>query len=87
MGDFWAFRRMLAPVIIQIVFWIGVTLIIISGIWGLVGGDDVLERVLALVYLVLGPLLWRVVCEVLILLFRISETLTDIKNNTERKES
>ena len=85
MGDFLSFRKMISPVIIQIIFWIGVAAAIIGGIVVLVAADEAGTRVLGLLYMILGPLYWRVVCEIVILFFRMNETLTDIKNNTERK--
>ena len=85
MGDFLSFRKMVTPVIIQVIFWIGVAAAIIAGIVVLVSADEAGARLFGLLYIILGPLYWRVVCELLILLFRINETLTDIKNNTERK--
>ena len=85
MGDFLSFRKMITPVIIQIIFWIGVATAIIGGIVVLVAADEAGTRVLGLLYMILGPLYWRVFCEVVILFFRMNETLTDIKNNTERK--
>ncbi len=85
MGDFLSFRKMITPVIIQIIFWIGVAAAIIGGIVVLVTGDEVGTRLFGLLYIILGPLYWRVVCEIVILFFRMNETLTDIKNNTERK--
>jgi hypothetical protein len=85
MGDFLSFRKMITPVIIQIIFWIGVAAAIVGGIVVLVAADEAGTRVLGLLYMILGPLYWRVFCEIVILFFRMNETLTDIKNNTERK--
>ncbi len=85
MGDFLSFRKMITPVIIQIIFWIGVATAIIGGIVVLVAEDEAGTRVFGLLYMILGPLYWRVFCEIVILFFRMNETLTDIKNNTERK--
>lgn len=85
MSDFLSFRKMITPVIIQIIFWIGVAAAIIGGIVVLVAADEAGTRVLGLLYIILGPLYWRVFCEIVILFFRMNETLTDIKNNTERK--
>ena len=85
MGDFLSFRKMITPVIIQIIFWIGVAAAIIGGIVVLVAADEAGTRVLGLLYMILGPFYWRVACEIVILFFRMNETLTDIKNNTERK--
>ncbi len=85
MGDFFSFRRMITPVIIQVVFWLGLIVIVGYALAILIAGEEAWVRVLGVVYLILGPVLWRVWCEIMILLFRISETLTDIRNNTKAK--
>jgi hypothetical protein len=90
MRDFWAFRTMVTPVIIQIIFWIG-TLICLG-----VGAGMILMGVSrqhpemghyiwkGILLLFLGPLGVRVYCEILIVFFRINETLTEIKHDLER---
>ena len=90
MSDFSAFRTMVTPVIIQIVFWIGVfvclvggAILIISGLTGFhVGRGHYLWSGIGL--FVLGPLAVRVYCEILIVFFRINETLTEIKHAIEQ---
>ena len=88
--DFLSFRKMITPVIIQVLFWVGAVGTVIaalvtmvssltrygSGAGGFFGG---------LVMLVIGPVLVRVYCELLILLFRINETLTEIKSDLSKK--
>jgi hypothetical protein len=76
---------MITPVIIQVLFWIGVIVIVGFSLTILITGDEAWTRVLGVVYLILGPIMWRVWCEIMILMFRISETLTDIRNNTKPK--
>ena len=84
MDDYLTFRKMITPIIIQVVFWIGVVLIAIVGLWEIFrgattnfgGGQLVLT---GLVTLLLGPLFWRIFCELLIVVFRINDTLTEIK--------
>jgi len=85
MSDFFSFRRMITPAIIQVIFWIGLIAIAGASLALLIAGDEAWTRVMGIVYLIIGPILWRVWCEIMILLFRISETLTDIKNNTQSK--
>lgn len=85
MKDFLAFRTMLTPVIIQIVFWLGAAISVIAGLAYLVsgysaqysGGQQVL---IGLLLLFVGPVVVRLYCEVLIIFFRINETLTEIRN-------
>jgi hypothetical protein len=86
MRDFWAFRTMVTPVIIQILFWIGAILCLITGaimvIYGATyyqgGQGHYLWK--GVLLFVLGPLGVRVYCEILIIFFRINETLTEIKH-------
>lgn len=90
MNDFLSFRKMITPVIIQIIFWIGVVGFIVLGFvmigigaslpWG--GGTSILSGIACIL---LGPIGVRIYCEILILFFRMNETLTEIKNNTEPK--
>ena len=86
MRDFCAFRTMVTPVIIQILFWIGVILCLIIGaimvIYGAEQSQGGESHYLwkGVLLFVLGPLGVRVYCEILIIFFRINETLTEIKH-------
>ena len=86
MSDFWSFRKMVTPVIIEILFWVGVIFCVITGLILIVAGikADLAQSVLSGVLLVVfGPLVVRVYCEILIVFFRINETLTEIKHLLE----
>ncbi len=89
MRDFWAFRTMVTPVIIEILFWIGAILCLIMGvimiIYGIMQYHAGQARYLwqGLLLFLLGPLGVRVYCEILIVFFRINETLTEIKHSIE----
>jgi hypothetical protein len=86
MSDFWAFRTMVTPVIIQILFWIGAVLCLIAGaimvVYGATQSQGGQGHYLwkGVLLFVLGPLGVRVYCEILIIFFRINETLTEIKH-------
>lgn len=88
MSDFWAFRKMVTPIIIQIIFWVGVITCVIGGIILIAvgikqpGDQSVLKGVLLVIF---GPLAVRLYCEILIVFFRINETLTEIKHVLERR--
>ncbi len=91
MKDFLAFRTMLTPVIIQVIFWLGAAIcvivgmvLILSGVGQYGGGPNVLKGFL-LVFL--GPVGVRIYCEILIIFFRINETLTEIKHALEDRQS
>lgn len=88
-GTFWdyiVFRRMITPIFIQIVFWTGVAVIVILGLLRAVFSLNVsiLDVVLGLLIVLVGPLLWRMYCETLIVFFRMNETLTDIRHGIDR---
>lgn len=94
MGEFLSFKRMITPIIIQVVFWIAVVLIIIGGLITIVGGllqlgsrEPVAGLGTALgglLIIIFGPLVARVYAEVLMVLFRINETLTDISESLSK---
>ena len=91
MRDFWAFRTMVTPIIIQILFWIGAVLCLITGaimvIYGATRDSGRREpvpvegRSFSSCW---GPWGFRVYCEILMTFFRINETLTEIKHVIER---
>lgn len=89
-GDFLAFRKMVIPIIIQIIFWIAVILVtagsLVFGVTNLGGGGQKqMLAIVALVSLPLSILLIRIYCELIIVVFRINDTLTDIKNLLARR--
>jgi len=85
MNDFFSFRTMITPVIIQILFWIGVAACIILGIGYIMVGSryGTGGPAYGLLILILGPVAVRIYCEILIIFFRINETLTEIKHDME----
>lgn len=89
-AEFFTFRRFVTPVIIQIIFWLGVLMCIIGGIVIMTGGgsdmygyggDEGWRVAVGLVLLILGPLMVRIWCELLILIFRIFDELKQINYN------
>ena len=94
--NFLSFERMITPVIITILFWIGLIVVALSaiyvffsGIYNGINGEgfgSVLGGLFGgpLVF-VLGGLMVRIYAELLILAFRINETLTDIKNELKKE--
>src|SRR5262249_13583878 len=95
LGDFLTFRLLITPLVIQIIFWIGVTFAILGALYLMFQGISIMthpggsmvgfiEVLVGLASLVLGPLWVRVSCELVIVQFRIHDTLTDIKGITGR---
>ena len=92
-NDFLAFRRMITPLLIQIIFWIGAIGSFIGGIMMIANahhtgfyGDNwnAGEVLIGIIWMILGPLSVRVWCEFIIIFFRMNETLTEINNNTKK---
>lgn len=76
MKNFLTFRTMLAPILIQIIFWITLGILLIVAILDIVHNAPL--RILFQVIIV-GPIIARVICETLILFFRMNNNLTEIK--------
>ena len=89
MRDFLAFRTMITPVIIQILFWVGVALCIIFGIGYILVGSryGAAGPFYGLMLIIFGPLVVRIYCEILIIFFRINETLTEIKHDLDDRRT
>jgi hypothetical protein len=81
--NFLAFRSMATPILIQIIYWFATVIVIVGGLAVLILGNNS-ERFLGFLALILGPLVIRICAELAIVLFKMNETLTEIKNNTER---
>lgn len=88
--EFVMFRRMVAPYVIMVLFWIGLILVIIGGLTTIglglsQGGNGIVAALIGAVYLFVGPLMVRLYCEILIVIFRINETLTDVLDELKRR--
>jgi len=88
-SDFFSFRTMITPVIIQILFWIGVVLSIIVGTGYLLmssryGNVSIAYGVLIIIF---GPIVVRIYCEILIIFFRINENLKEIKHPLDERRA
>jgi hypothetical protein len=87
--EFLTFRKFIAPVVVQIIFWLGVVGVIISGILMIVqggrfgGGQGGQAIVVGLLMIILGPIVVRLYCEILIVFFRIYDALNAIRMNTQ----
>jgi hypothetical protein len=87
MEDYLNFKKMITPIFIRAIFWILVGLCVLVGLGEIVsgamyhfgGGAQVLAGFLTLF---IGPVFVRIWCEILIVLFSINDTLTEIRDNT-----
>src|SRR5690625_7368857 len=83
MGKFLKFEKMITPIFIQIFFWLGFIGSIISGFgmigYGIISSSGGFSGVLiGLFSLFIGPIIIRVYCERLIVLFKVQGAWIDI---------
>jgi len=82
MSDFMTFRRMVTPYVIEVLFWLACVAVVVAGLVLFVLGLHERHRSESLTGLgciVLGPLVVRIYAEILIVIFRINATLTDLR--------
>ncbi len=99
--QFLSFERMITPIIIKILFYIGLVGSVVGGIvvfitalfGGIADGGFIpiitgflLGLIGGILTMILGALLVRIYTELLIVVFRINETLTTIKNYVADKQ-
>ena len=86
MNDFLAFKKMVTPIAIQILFWIGVGVCVIMGITMIAGASQFARAtavVSGLIVLFVGPIAVRVVCELIVVIFGIYDRLKEISGFDE----
>ena len=89
--EFLSFNSMITPSIIKILFRIGVGLCLLAGLIGIINGIRAnygggMQVIYALLIIVFGPIVVRIYCELLIVIFKINDTLTDIKTLLKDKQ-
>lgn len=83
--EFIKFDKMVTPVIIKTLFLIGAAISVLSGL-GLIiqglgarfGGGPIVF--MGLIMIIVGPIMIRIGCELTIIIFKIHESLQDIRN-------
>ena len=100
--SFLSFERMITPIIIKILFYLGLISSLVGGVvfffttafvglgwknFGQILWGFVLGILGGLLIVLLGALATRIYCELMILIFRINETLTDIKTLLQEKST
>lgn len=85
MGSFLKFEKMITPFFIQLIFWLGVIGSIIGGIgtaiFGIISDSGGIGQILiGIVSMFLGPIIVRVYCELLIVVFKMHSALISIRN-------
>ena len=93
MKDFLKFKKILIPVIIPVLFRIGLYFSFIFGVYQIVRSYRLFGTefwygllLLPIFWFVLIPVILRIICEVLIILSDMNDTLTDIKNQSKPQQ-
>ncbi|MDF3055092.1 MAG: uncharacterized protein K0Q74_999 [Gammaproteobacteria bacterium] len=83
MKDFLLFKRMLIPYLVQVVFWLGFLACLLTG------GVDLSKGFIlrGIGTMIVGPILVRMLCEYVVVLFRINDTLTEIRLSMRERSS
>jgi hypothetical protein len=80
-GDFLRFRVMISPVVIMVLFWIGMVALVVTAVVLILQGNVLV----GIGVLVLGPFVWRISCEFSIVVFRMHDCLEQIAKSTDTK--
>jgi hypothetical protein len=81
-GSFFSFRTMISPALIKIIYGLGAVGLIFSGIERYIEK----EEMQGLFIIFIGNLLWRIICEGVILLFSVHEILSSIENKLKHQQ-
>lgn len=82
MNEYLTFRKMITPTVIQVVFWLGLLVVLVSGVGAMFAGEMGGGFFKGLAILVFGSLLWRIYCELIIVFFSMNDSLAQIRKNT-----
>ncbi|MGR9048676.1 DUF4282 domain-containing protein [Halobacillus faecis] len=85
---FLSFDNMITPTILKVVFWIGVGLSVLAGIITMISGFNAYygggyQVFSGLLMIILGPLVVRIYCELLILAFKMYEVMQEIRDHVK----
>lgn len=75
MKDFLCFRTMITPVIVQVLFWLAVLFSMIIAIFNFVHT----KYLYGVEIIIFGPLFARIAAELIMIFFRMNDSLTKIK--------
>ncbi len=77
MGEYVSFDKLITPALVRVIFWLSLVVVLFNGISHIFTKG---EFWLGILILLLGPLVVRVYCEIVIVLFQMNNTLTEIRD-------
>lgn len=89
MGKFLKFEKMITPVFIQVIFWVGFLGSLVGGIgqigFGFFAEQGKMVMILSgLGMMFFGPIIIRIYCEMLIVVFKMQGALVDIRDELRK---
>lgn len=81
-NEFISFDKMLTPTLIKIIFWIGVAASVITGL--IVMSEGGFAFILGLLVMALGSFITRIYCELLIVFFKIHESIVELTKKVDQ---
>ncbi len=93
-GSFFTFDRLITPSILRVVFWLGLVVIvaqwippIIGSVSATLGGNarGLIGILVTLLLFAVSAVLWRIICEVLVVLFDIRDRLVSLDGKTRQQ--
>ena len=90
LGRLLSFDKMIAGLVIKILYYVGLVVILALGVWRFFGSlfsGDVGAALIALIGIPIGILVLRVVCELYIVIFRISDNLAALRKMKEEEKN
>lgn len=88
-SDFLSFEKLITPSVIKIVYWLGIAVLVVFGVGSFFMGlfyGSFGAGLMSLVGSVLGLLLWRVMCELYIVIFGMFDRLGQIRDGLSQRE-
>ncbi|MFD1197783.1 DUF4282 domain-containing protein [Brucella gallinifaecis] len=87
--DIFFFDRFLTPVLMNVVYWIGLVILFIFPIIMVSGSGSYYEGAFLfigiLLFWIVGSIIWRLICEIFVLFFKILDRLTEIRDRLPPK--
>ena len=80
--DLLTFKKLITPTVIKIVYWLAIVFALISGGINIVHGigqDSAVMLIVGVVTLIAGPIYVRVICEIILIAFKILSELQAIR--------
>lgn len=88
--EFVSFEKFLTPILVKVAYWIGIVSMILLGVVGIYNDGEASDGRTVIIgsvaVFIVAMICWRVVCESFILVFKIYDRLTEIRDQGTPRE-